>query len=127
MIKIALLGIAAVVLALQFRNGKSEYGTLISLAACCLIFYFGVGMLTAVLDGIDRILSYTAIDSEYLKILLKMLGITYAAEFAANLCKDAGYSAIGSQIELAGKFAVLAAGMPVVISVAEVIGNLLGK
>ena len=121
MIRIALLGLAAVLIAVLFRNGKAEYGTFISLAACCLIFYYGTGMLEAVLDGIGTITSYISIEDEYIKILLKMIGITYASEFAANLCRDAGYGTIAGQIELAGKFAVMASGMPVVMGVVEIL------
>lgn len=125
MVKIALLGVAAVLLALQFKGGKSEYGTYISLAACCLIFYFGTGMLEAVLSGIDKITGFLSIDRQYLKLLLKMIGITYAGEFASSLCKDAGYAAIAGQIELASKFALLASGMPVLLSVLDTVDKFL--
>ena len=30
-----------------------------------------------------------AIDSTYIGLVIKMVGITYAAEFAVNVCKDA--------------------------------------
>lgn len=40
-----------------------------------------------------------AIDSTYIGLVIKMVGITYAAEFAVNVCRDSGYGAIAGQIE----------------------------
>ena len=35
------------------------------------------------------------VDSRYIGLLLKMTGIAYVAEFATNICKDAGFAALG--------------------------------
>ncbi|HBA97013.1 MAG TPA: stage III sporulation protein AD, partial [Lachnospiraceae bacterium] len=42
---------------------------------------------------------YLGNNSIYISILLKMAGITYVAEFSSNLCRDAGFGAVGNQIE----------------------------
>ncbi|MFP9036153.1 SpoIIIAC/SpoIIIAD family protein [Enterococcus faecalis] len=39
--------------------------------------------------------------------------MTYIAEFATGICKDAGYSTIGSQIEIFSKLTILALSMPI--------------
>ena len=43
--------------------------------------------------------NYIKIDTRYFGILMKIIGITYVAEFSANLCKDSGYRGIISQFE----------------------------
>ncbi len=58
-------------------------------------------------------------DLVYLATLLKMTGITYLAEFSSGICKDAGYGAIGSQIEIFGKLSILAVSMPIVLALLE--------
>lgn len=55
----------------------------------------------------------------YLAALFKMAGITYIAEFTSGICKDAGYSAVGTQVEMVGKLAILAVSAPVVLSLVE--------
>lgn len=57
--------------------------------------------------------------------LLKITGITYIAEFASGLCKDAGYGAIGGQIEIFGKLSILAVSMPIVLALLETLKRLL--
>ena len=59
------------------------------------------------------------INSVYLSTLIKMIGITYVAEFAAGICKDAGYGAVGTQIEIFGKLSVLAVSMPILLALIE--------
>lgn len=49
----------------------------------------------------------------YLGTLLKMVGITYIAEFASGICRDAGFSALGTQVEMFGKLSILAVSAPV--------------
>ena len=69
--------------------------------------------------------SLTAIDSSYIAIVVKMVGITYAAEFAINICKDAGYSAIAGQIETFAKMSILVVSLPVFMAFLETMGNFL--
>ncbi len=125
MIKIALIGIVSMLIAIQFKNGKSEYAILISITGAILIFYFSAGKLSSIVDSINKIRGYLSVNSEYLSILLKIIGITYIAEFSSNLCKDAGYTAIGNQIELAGKLSIMALSMPILLALLDTIDRFL--
>ena len=60
-----------------------------------------------------------------MKILFKMIGITYVADFAAGICKDAGYGAISSQIEFSERSRLLATGTPVLLALFETIRSCL--
>lgn len=125
MIKIALIGIVSALIAIQFKNGKSEYAILISITGAILIFYFSAGKLSTIVDSINKIRGYLSVNSEYFSILLKIIGITYIAEFSSNLCKDAGYTAIGNQIELAGKLSIMALSMPILLALLDTIDRFL--
>lgn len=124
MVQVALLGIVTVFMALLFKSGKSEYAVLISLTGCVLIFFVGLGQLEGIMQGLKKLLSYVALPDGYLAVLLKILGITYLAEFSSNLCKDAGHGTIGSQIELVGKLTILCVSMPVLMALLETIQGL---
>ena len=107
-IQIAMIGIGAVALALMVKQQKSEYALYLSLSAVVLILVFSMNRLQVVMEAIRKIEQYTGIDVAMLKILVKLMGITYVAEFASGICKDAGFSAIGSQIEMFAKFSIMA-------------------
>ena len=90
-----------------------------------LIFYFSVNRLFVVFSAIEEIQSYIKISSTYLNTLIKIIGITYIAEFTSSICKDAGYAAIASQIEMFGKLSILAVSMPVILALLKTVQNIL--
>lgn len=57
----------------------------------------------------------------YVETILKIIGIAYIAEFAAQITKDAGQGAIASKIELAGKILILAMAIPILTVLIETI------
>ena len=124
-IQIAMIGIGAVALALMVKQQKSEYALYLSLSAVVLILVFSMNRLQVVMETIRKIEQYTGIDVAMLKILVKLMGITYVAEFASGICKDAGFSAIGSQIEMFAKFSIMAVSVPVLLTLLETIEGLL--
>lgn len=124
MIKIAILGVIAVLLALQF-NDKKEYSTYISIVCMVLVALFVLDKVKVVTDVIEQFNKYTGIDIVYIKMLLKMIGITYISEISTQICIDAGYEGIGKQIEIAGKFTILAIGMPILLNVMKMITTIL--
>ena len=123
MIKIAVLGITGILLALFLKETRPVFAVLISMASCMLIFFCAVEKLRYLSESLQQLQSYTK--DAYVKILFKMIGITYVADFAAGICKDAGYGAISSQIEFFGKISVLATGTPVLLALFETIRSCL--
>lgn len=124
-IKIAVLGIAGVLIAIPLKREKSEYSTFIAITVCICIFFYLLTKVETLLAFVKRIEVLIPVDSKYVGILVKMVGITYVAEFAANICKDAGYAAIASQIEIFAKLSILVVSVPVLGAFLEMVGNYL--
>ena len=124
-IQIALLGVVGTLLALQFKSGKSEYGIYVSLAVSLFLFLCMLSRLEIFVRTVKKIADYIKLDAGQMSILLKMAGVTYVAEFASGICKDAGYQNIAVQIEIFTKLTILAIGMPVLIALLELIGDFL--
>ena len=124
MIKVVLIGLVAVFAVLLLKVGKPEFAMVVSLAACVLILLFAGGTLASLVGDLKKLFSYITLPEGYLKILFKILGVAYLAEFGSALCKDAGQSAISGQIELVGKLTILAISMPVVTALFETIARM---
>ncbi len=124
-ITIAIVGITAVMLAVQMKGVKGEYSTYLTATAGCFIFFYGISKLESILDAMKKIQDFIQINQVYLATLLKMTGITYIAEFAAGICKDAGYGAIAGQIEIFGKLSILAVSMPILLALMETLQGFL--
>lgn len=124
-IRISILGISAVLLSQMVKSYRPEYGYYINLAVCICIFLYVVSKLEFLIGYVEKIQSMIHLDPVYLTMIIKMIGITYVAEFAVNLCKDAGCQTIAGQIELFAKLSILVISMPVILAFMETIGELL--
>ncbi len=124
-VKIGILGIAGVMIALQFKTVKPEIGLYIGFAICIVIFAFSINGMMQILSKIELLQKYIG-SSSYFHILFKAVGITYISEFCASICKDAGYGAVAGQIEIFGKLTVLFLGMPIMTAVIETISSIAG-
>lgn len=126
MIQVALIGIIGVLLALQIRSVKPDMAAYLGIAVSLLILLLAVDKLAVVMEGIRTIQGYLSIHSAYVEALLKIIGITYVAEFAADICKDAGYGTLAGQIGIFSKLSILAVSMPVLTALLETIHGFLG-
>lgn len=125
-LKVGILGLVSVMLAMQFKGFKSEYGLYMGAAACILIFGFAVDKLLVLLDEIQVLKVTLGEGASYIKLIFKAIGITYICEFCASICKDAGHGAVAGQIEVFGKLIIMIAGMPVLIALLQTIESLTG-
>lgn len=126
MIKVAAIGVAAAILAAWIKSVKSEYGIWIILTSGIILGMFCIGKLETMVLELQFLQSYFSDYGAYIKLLLKVLGITYLSEISANLCKDAGAATMASQIELFGKLSILVLCMPIVTSLIQTIDHFLG-
>ncbi|MCI8853768.1 MAG: stage III sporulation protein AD [Lachnospiraceae bacterium] len=126
MIQVALIGITGVFLALQIRSAKPELSVYLGIATSLLILLLAVDKLSVVLEGIRTIQEHLSIHAAYIQALLKIIGITYVAEFASDICKDAGYGTLAGQIGIFSKLSILAVSMPVLTALLETIHGFLG-
>ena len=79
-IKIALLGIAGVLFAIQFRQQRPEYTLLIGFALSVLVFSYVLGLTGQLLEEFAGLQQYLGDAKGYLGILMKVVGITYLGD-----------------------------------------------
>ena len=125
MVQVGIIGVAGALLAVQFKSGKAEYGIYISIALSLLIFFSIIKNLEMIVRMVRTIGDYISMDTVYIGTLLKMLGITYIAEFSSSICKDAGYQTIAGQIEIFGKLAVVGLSMPILMALLDTVKGFL--
>ncbi len=124
-IKICAFGIIGVLLALQFKGQKPEYGVYIGLALSLLLVGCATWKMERILQMVESLRIFMGSSGTYIGILLKVIGITYICEFASGICKDAGYGGVADQIEIFGKLTVMLCGMPILFAVIEQIQGLM--
>jgi stage III sporulation protein AD len=124
-LQIVCIGIIAVVLSSTIKKQRPEIALQLGIATGLLIFVVVIVKLTAVIDFLQTFSKKANIDSTYINILLKIVGIAYIAEFGAEVCKDAGESSIASKIELAGKVTIVILAVPIISSLLDLVVRLM--
>ena len=111
-------------LAVSLKSHKAEYGMYVALAVCFVILEYIMRYFMQILSGMELLRGYLRDNYSYLALLLKAVGATYACEFCAGICKDAGYAGVAGQVEMLGKLYILSMGMPVLFSLMESIQSI---
>ena len=122
MIKVAVFGIVASLIAMKIKTIRPEIAVVIAVISSILLAMYGLKQMEEILTVFEMIRSYSKIPQSYFQILLKLIGISFICEF-----KDAGQASIAKQIEFAGKLAILIVGLPVFESLLGTIQKLLGN
>lgn len=125
MVKVGVIAIVAVFLAQIFKKEKTELALLLAVAASLLILGFVLAKIKLIVDFLGTLTGYLPVDKSFLTALLKMLGITYLADFAASICREAGYGSIAGQLELFAKISIIALSIPELACLVGMIENLL--
>lgn len=126
MVKIALFGIIASILTLKIKSIRPEYGLVIGLVSSLFLAIYALDEMGQIIDLFDTIESYSGIPGTYIQILLKLVGISFLCEFAANVCKDAGQATMAKQVEMAGKLSILVVSLPILESLLTTLERLMG-
>ena len=106
-IKIIGIGLIALIIIIIIKQYRPEFTIYISIIAGVLIITLSLDKLTGIINILTTLSNKTGINSEYLKILLKITGIAILTEFAVSICNDAGESAIATKIDLGGKIIII--------------------
>lgn len=125
--KIVGIALMAVAASLVLRAYRPELGLQIAIAAGVLILMLTLDELIALSSFLSETLARFQIDPGYLKVMLKVIGTAYLAQFAADLCRDAGENAVAGKVELAGRVLILALCLPVLMSILEMVGSILSN
>ena len=125
MMQIGILGVAGALFAIQLKQVKSEFSVYICIAIGILIFMSLAGYLRNIIDTVKTLTGSIDLDNSYVTVLIKMLGITYVAEFSSGICKDAGFQTIASQIEIFSKISILVLSMPILVALIQTIQGFL--
>lgn len=121
LLQIVGIGIVATVIIIILRVQKPEIAVQASIVTGVVIFMLLASKLSAVIDLLESYADRADIKPVYFTTVLKITGIAYIAEFGAEVCKDAGESAIASKIELAGKVTIVVLAVPIITSLLDLI------
>jgi len=124
-VQIAGFGLIAAVLALILKEQKPLFSFLLVIFAGSVMFLFLLDKISSIIGVLEGLAGKSNIDPVFFKTVLKIIGIAYIAEFAAQIVRDAGQESIASKIELAGKILIMVMAIPIITVIIETVMRLL--
>ena len=104
MLSLSVCAVTGVILALVLKSTGSSMGTFVSV-------YTRINMFTA------------GINQEYIKLIVKVIGISYVTEISSNICKENGFAALASAMEIYARISVAGLCIPVIVTLFEMVSE----
>lgn len=108
-----LLSLVTAVIALYLKD--SGFATAALLTVICggiLILLKLLPYFAEIFRNIQDIASVSGLKTDYLGLVLKVVGIAYIGEFAGELCRDAGEGGLAKKVDLGTKVVIMVMAMP---------------
>ena len=119
------IGLIGAILSILLRNSKPEFSMLIPVVVSFTVLACAMPYLIRITEELSRMASSAGINSSYMRIVIKVIGISYLVCITAELCKDAGENAIAAKIELGGKVIILAMAIPIINSLLNLVKEII--
>lgn len=123
--KLSAMAVIAAALSVLLKGMRPELAMQIGIAAGLLILLSVLELLTGIIQDILSAAEAYGLRQDSIGAAIKVIGIAYVAQFAAQSCRDCGETAIAAKVELGARVIMLALAMPVVISLLDTIHLLL--
>ena len=124
-IKIIGIGLISVIIIIIIKQYKPEFALYVSIIAGAIIIFMTLDKLEGVISLLKSISDKAGVSSKFLGLLLKITGIAFLSEFAINICKDSGETAIASKVEVGSKIVIISMSIPIISNLLDVIMKLL--
>ncbi len=124
-IKIVGIAFVTLIIVIILRQYKPEFAVYASMLGGAIIILLSLGKLEGIVNLLENLASKTAINGEFLAILIKITGIAFLTEFATSVCKDSGETAIANKVDLGGKIIIIAISIPIISQLLETVIKIL--
>lgn len=124
-VQVIAIAFVATFMVMIIKQYRPEFSIYISIIAGILIFFIVISKLTSAIELIKSLSTKLGTNMQYFSLLIKITGIAYLSEFATNICKDSGETAIASKVELAGRVIIIAMSVPILGALIDTITNIL--
>lgn len=126
-VTIAAAAVTAAVFAALLRKTNPELSLILVIACSVVLLLWALASASGILENLNSMITSAGLRADYIAILLKVIGICLVTEFAVNVCRDSGSSALAGNLSLAGKLLITLTAMPLYNDIFQTILSLLQR
>ena len=125
MIKVVGIVLTALIINIVPKNYSKEFTFLINIVCTIIIFTLISKDLKGIVDRLTSISNEISVLLPYIKIMLKILGISMIAQLLSDLCRDNGENTLANQTELSAKIIILVTALPLFTTIMDIMIGML--
>ena len=125
MIKVVGIVLTALIINIVLKNYSKEFTFLINIVCTIIIFTLISKDLKGIVDRLTSISNEISVLLPYIKIMLKILGISTIAQLLSDLCRDNGENTLANQTELSAKIIILVTALPLFTTIMDIMIGML--
>ena len=125
LIQIIGIGMITAILSLLIKQHRPEFAVALPMLGAAAIILCIAPYLKGILTMFEDMANRVGLESQYLHMVIKIIGVAYLSQFASELCRDAGEGSMASKIELAGKVMILTLSMPVIYRLLDLVSDII--
>ena len=125
MIKIIAIVFCALLLNIILKDYAREFCVFINIVSACIIFLMIFNDLKSIIEQVDTLTQSVGVIIPYIKIMLKILGISMLAGLLSDLCRDNGEITLANQTELSAKIIILVTALPLFSTIINIMTGIL--
>jgi stage III sporulation protein AD len=125
---IKIIGVAFItaITAVLLKQSKPELALSITVAGIIVILLLLMDSLKDTIVIMGGLAQTSGVENGLIKILLKIVGVGYVAEFSAGILSDFGAQAIADKVILGGKIVIVIISLPIFQALLNLVSGFLG-
>ncbi len=124
-IRISAIGIITAFCVLILKESKSEMAMLLGIVGSTFIIFMLLDYISGIFNVIKNLTQRVGINADLLKLVFKVMGIGFITEFSADIIEESGSKSLATKVVIAGKIIIFAISLPVIISLFDLIAELM--
>ena len=117
----------AIILTVNLSGHRKDMAALLTLAVCVMVALVAVRYIRPILEFVEELEEIGGLDSDMIRILLKIVGIGILSEIAVPVCADAGNASVGKAVQFLAVMVILSLSIPLFRSLIQVLQEILGQ
>lgn len=123
-LKVLSIGVIGAFVFIYLKSNGSELAGLSIIATGVLLLITVLGYVVTAVGFFSEMASKTGISSEIFILVIKIIAISYLADFTTSLCEDMGAKSIGDKVSFASKIIIFTISSPIIVTLFDVISSL---
>lgn len=120
------IGLVTLVFSLVLKSVKPEYALTVQIIGLVAVAIISVSGIYFIKQRFEEIFRDTSVDNDVINFCFKLMGICYISNFASNVCKDSGHTALSVKIETYGKILIVIMTLPLIESIVKTVVEMIG-